>query len=49
MSFMFSSAISDRSYPICSLRRASLLVYSQLACMFSSSTLRSQPPNTGIQ
>src|SRR5882762_3615292 len=49
MSFKLSSAISVRSKPISSLRRASLLTYSQLAAMFSSLTLRNQPPKTGSQ
>src|SRR5882762_2960762 len=49
MSFRLSSAINVRSKPISSLRRASLLTKSQLAAMFSSLTLRSQPPKTGSQ
>src|SRR6059058_910417 len=49
MSLRLSSATSDRSKPICSERRASRLLYSHVGAMFSSSTFRSQPPNTGIQ
>src|SRR5215813_5894506 len=49
MSLRLSSAISVRSKPISSLRRARRLTYGQLASMPSSSTLRSQPPNTGSQ
>ena len=49
MSFKNSSAISVRSQPIASVRRASFLLYANDASMLSSSTLRSQPPNTGIQ
>jgi hypothetical protein len=49
MSLRKSSAIRVRSNPISSLRCARRRVYAQLASMRSSSTLRSQPPNTGIQ
>src|SRR5438445_4532304 len=49
MSFRLSSAMSVRSQPVCSARRARSRWYANVAGMRSSSTLRSQPPNTGIQ
>ncbi len=49
MSLRFSSAISDRSKPACSLSTASSLTYDQSVDIPSSRTLRSHPPNTGIQ
>src|SRR5258708_39333482 len=49
ISFRYNSAMRASSKPISSLRIASFLTYSQVVGMFSSSTLRSQPPKTGIQ
>jgi hypothetical protein len=49
MSFKNSSAISVRSKPSSSLRRASRRASAQLVSIPSSATLRSQPPNTGNQ
>src|SRR4029077_3604888 len=49
MSLRFSSAISVRSNPISSLRRARRLAYFHVASICSSSTFRNQPPKTGSQ
>src|SRR5258707_10845596 len=49
ISFRLSSASNVTSNPICSLRCARRFTYAHVACMFSSATLRSHPPNTGSQ
>ncbi len=49
MSLRFSSAISDRSKPSCSLAAARSRKYGQDTGMRSSLTFRSQPPKIGIQ
>src|SRR5881628_2328076 len=49
MSFRFSSARRVTSQPVRSARRARSRWYANVAGMPSSSTLRSHPPNTGIQ
>ena len=49
MSLSSSSAISVRSNPMRSLLTASARTSSHVADIPSSSTLRSQPPKTGIQ
>src|SRR5215471_9122314 len=49
MSLRFNSARSEISNPTCSARWATRLLYSKVASMRSSSTLRSHPPKIGIQ